>query len=86
MTDDQLAAELDLYRTALAIRIDKLEEGLLANTEATERVDRNTAELVLILNSWKGAMVVIDFLGKLAKPLAAIGAALGAWFAWRSQK
>lgn len=84
--DDSLAAELNLYRTALALRIDRLEEGLQANTDATERVDRNTTELVGILNSWKGAMKVLDFLGKLAKPLAAIAALFGAWFTWRAQK
>lgn len=86
MNEQQTAEELDLWRRALALRMDKLEERLEANTEATERIDRHTSELVSILSSWKGAMAVLDFLGKVAKPLAAIGAVLGAWFTWRAQK
>lgn len=86
MSEQQTAEDLELWRRALAIRMDKMEERIEACTEATERVDRNTSELVSILSSWKGAMAVLDFMGKVAKPLAAIGAVLGAWFTWRAQK
>lgn len=86
MPDDQLASELDLYRRALSLRIDRIEQQLEQNTETTERVDKNTAELVSMLNSWKGAMNVLEFLGRFAKPVAAIGALCSAWFVWKSGK
>jgi hypothetical protein len=78
-----LADELDLWRTALSMRMDKFELALEQNTETTTRVDNNTRELVDMLNSWKGAFRVFDFVGKLAKPLAgivALGAAVAAWW------
>lgn len=85
MTPEQ-SNDLDLWRKAFAIRMDKFEHALDENTATTQRVDKNTSELVSILNSWKGAMAVIEFLSKLAKPLAAVLGLLTAWWAWKSQK
>lgn len=53
---------------------------LAANTVATKQVQTDTGELVQLLQSFKGAFVVFDMLGKLAKPAAAITALIvGVW-------
>jgi hypothetical protein len=80
------AQDQHLWRRAIVLRMDKLEEKLAQNTEATQRVDTSTRELVDILTSWKGAMKVIEFLGKLAKPLAAMVALAAAVLTWKWQK
>lgn len=80
-----LADDLHVWRNAFAARMDAFDQRLAENTQSTKRVEDNTRELVDILKSWKGAMEVFEFLGKLAKPLAAIGLAFGAWFTWKGR-
>lgn len=84
-TAEEILTDLTLWRRALAIRIDKIEEQLEVNTIATERVDRNTAELVGHFRDWQGAIRVLNFVARIAKPLTIIGALFGAWFAWKSK-
>jgi hypothetical protein len=67
----------------LRTRVGNLERGLATNSAATARVEANTEEIVELFKSWKGAMKVLEIIGKAAKPLAAIAslsAALGAWW------
>lgn len=78
--------DLQLWRAAFAERMDKFERRLDDNAEATKRIEANTSQIVEIFESWKGAMKVLEFLGKLAKPVAAIGAAIGAWFMFKGGK
>lgn len=85
--------DAEVWRIALAKRSDALEQRMEAfetqlseNTETIRRVDTSTRELVDILNSWKGAMKVMDFLAKFAKPLGLLASIGAAWAAWRSQK
>lgn len=85
MTPEQ-SQDLELWRKAFAVRMDKFERRLDENTEVTKRVDTNTTELVDIMNSWKGAIKVLEFLGKLAKPLAAITTFFAVWFAFWPRK
>lgn len=65
-------------------KLDSFEVHLASNTEATVRIESSTQELVELLNSWRGAMKVMNFIGKLAKPITAttaLGASLVAlWF------
>lgn len=84
--DEEIKGDLAQWREAFAQRMDKFEKNLDENTAVTQRVDDNTRELVEILSSWKAAMKVMDFLAKLAKPIAAFLALLTAWWAWKSQK
>lgn len=49
-----------------------LHTNLAENTTATQQVKADTGELVSLLNSFKGAFVVLDKLGKLARPLSYI--------------
>lgn len=62
-----------------------LQEGLQKNTEATERVEGNTSEVVDLLRSFQGAFKVLNMIGKLAKPLGyivmACSAVLALWHA-----
>lgn len=53
-------------------RFDRVEKDLAANTAATREVATNTAELVDIFKAFKGAMKVLEYVGKLAKPLGYI--------------
>ena len=66
-------------------RMTSIEGELRANTEATHAIKADTAELVELFRAFKGAVKVLNWLGKLAKPIAGIvglGAALlGFWSA-----
>lgn len=42
---------------------------LAENTSATRRVESNTSELLDVFESWKGAMKVLTWIGKAAKPV-----------------
>lgn len=71
-------------------RVGNLERGLADNTATTKRIETSTHEMVELFQSWKGAMKVLETIGKAAKPLAAIatlGGAIGAWWVnWRVGK
>ena len=54
---------------------------LIKNTKTTEDVQTNTSELVSLLQSFKGAFVVFDMLGKAAKPLSYIAMCCSALWA-----
>ncbi len=61
-------------------RMDKLESGLVENTESTRRVEGNTSELIDFFNSVKGAFKVLSWIGKVAAPVSAIvGLCLAIW-------
>jgi hypothetical protein len=55
---------------------------------AIDTLVANTAEILEVFSSWKGAMKVLDYLGKIAKPIGyivALGASLMAvWTAYRT--
>ncbi len=57
-----------------------LRTELAENTTATKQVQADTGELVSLLNSFKGAMKVLDILGKLAKPLGYIAMTCSAFW------
>lgn len=58
-----------------AARMDKLERGLAENTAATARVETNTAAIVEAFESLRGAMNVLQGIGKIARPLSYIAMA-----------
>lgn len=66
-------------------RMTRIEAGLTENTVATQQVADNTKDLVELFQAMKGALKVLNWLGKLAKPMAYIiglgTAALGFWTA-----
>lgn len=63
-------------------QIDSIRGGLEENTKATKDIQKNTSEMLDIFQSWKGAMKVLEVLGKAAKPAAAIIAFFAALAAW----
>jgi hypothetical protein len=69
-------------------RMQEMTERLEENTLATQRTEANTADIVEILQAWKGAFKVLVWVGKLAKPMGAIvglGVAIyGAWVALKT--
>lgn len=57
-----------------------LHEAIAENTTATNNIKTDTSELIALLNSFKGAFKVLEIVGKLAKPIAAIaGAGVALW-------
>ena len=55
-----------------------------ANAATIEQIKTDTAEMLGVFESWKGAMKVMEMLGKLAKPLGYIvgfGASVAAFWA-----
>lgn len=46
-----------------------INEKLKASTEAIDNVQANTKEMLVVFESWKGAMKVLEWIGKIAKPL-----------------
>jgi hypothetical protein len=65
-------SHVDARLNAGSITMQALQTELEKNTQTTERVETNTGELVGLLQSFKGAFVVLEKLGKLAKPLSYI--------------
>lgn len=75
------------------VTVVKLEQArfrveLAENTSATKRVEQNTSEMLDVFEGWKGAMKVLTWIGKAAKPLGYIvglGASIAAfWTAMKS--
>ncbi len=76
MLTPEETSDNDARWKAIGKRMDGFERKLQINTESTNRVEANTAELVDILNSWKGAMKVLSFLSKPITWFAALGASI----------
>lgn len=49
---------------------------LKANSDSTARVEANTADMLTVFESWRGAMKALEMIGRLAKPLGYIAALL----------
>lgn len=75
--------------TDLKDQLQSNEELLAANTAATNQINANTKELVEAFESWKGAMQVLEWIGRIAKPVAAIigvvSACMAVYAAWRAR-
>lgn len=74
--------------TAIKLEQAQFRVELADNTRATKRVESNTAEMLDVFESWKGAMKVLNWIGKAAKPvgyLVGLGASIAAfWTAMKS--
>lgn len=68
----------------------RIEDGLAANTAATEAIRDSTAELVEVFRAMQGALKVLDWLGRLARPMSYIvalaAAGVGLWSAIKGHK
>ena len=73
-----------------AERMARIEDGLAANTAATEAIRVSTAELVEVFRAMQGAFKVLNWLGRLARPMSYIvalaAAAVGLWSSIKGHK
>lgn len=80
----------EIVKTVSAIQAEQAEAKVLLaeNTQTIKQIQTNTAEMLEVFESWKGAMKAMEMLGRLARPmgyilgLIASGAAL--WAAMKS--
>lgn len=70
--------------TAIKLEQAQFRVELAENTNATKRIEDNTAEMLDVFESWKGAMKVLNWIGKAAKPIGyvvGVGASIAAFWA-----
>jgi hypothetical protein len=65
----------------LQIRVNNIEATQVGHLAQSNAIKADTEELLQTFNALKGAWVVLNAIGKLAKPLTFIAALFGAWFA-----
>jgi hypothetical protein len=71
----------------LQLQLDEHKAMLAENTAATARIEGNTSELVEVFSNLKGAFRVLNWIGRLAKPVGAIiGLGVAMWGAWQAHK
>lgn len=80
--NDYMAAELrtaDLRMDELVGKVNAIEKDQAAarallkeNTEAINAIKSDTADMLATFESWRGAMRVLEAIGKLAKPVGYI--------------
>ena len=58
----------------LEFRLDVLEGNVDNHAEQLTRIEKNTAELIETFQAFQGAWKVLNWIGKLAKPIAVISA------------
>ncbi|EYS89464.1 hypothetical protein CF68_32960 [Cupriavidus sp. SK-4] len=72
---------------ALVARVDTIESELKLNTEATARVESNTADIVEAFQAAAGAFKALNWIGKAVRPVGYIAAAVsGIVAAWSTVK
>jgi len=69
---DARMTRIEASQAESSLRMESIQADLAANTQATKETAASTSELVAILNALKGAFRVLEFIGKLAKPLGYI--------------
>ena len=79
----------EIVKTIAAIQAEQSSAKVLLaeNTETIKQIKTDTADMLDVFESWKGAMRVIGMIGKLAKPLGYIvglGASIAAF--WNAMK
>ena len=76
----------EIVKTVSAIQMEQANAKVLLakNTETIKEIKTDTADMLEVFESWKGAMRVMEMIGKLAKPLGYIvgfGASVAAFWA-----
>ena len=74
--------------TAVKLEQSEFRRLLKENTDATNAIKADTAELLEVFHNFKGAMKVLEWIGKAAKPIGyvvGLGASIAAfWTAMKS--
>ena len=80
--------DLDRGQLEILRRMDLQDAALLANTTTTDDIKRNTGDIVDFFNAMQGAFKVFNLIGRVAKPVwyiaAAVGSILAAVAAWKA--
>ena len=76
----------EIVKTVAAIQMEQASAKVLLaeNTETIKEIKTDTADMLEVFESWKGAMRVMEMIGRLAKPLGYIvgfGASVAAFWA-----
>jgi len=76
----------EIVKTVAAIQMEQASAKVLLaeNTETINEIKINTADMLEVFESWKGAMKVMEMIGRLTKPLGYIvgfGASVAAFWA-----
>ena len=76
----------EIVKTVSAIQMEQANAKVLLaeNTETIKEIKTDTADMLGVFESWKGAMKVMEMIGRLAKPLGYIvgfGASVAAFWA-----
>ena len=75
---------------ALRLRVEQLEREVKESTAALRRVESSTNDLVDVFSAAQGAFKVLNWIGKLARPLGyiamAVGAVAAAWSALKGAR
>lgn len=75
LSHDEWRAFVDARLAQGGEEMASIRADLKTNTEATQRIDTATAEIVSFFESVKGAFKVLDWIGRLARPQGFIDAA-----------
>ena len=65
----------------LEVRVSVIETSQVEHVKKTDSIKSDTAELLQTFNALKGAWIVLNAIGKLAKPITFILGVFGAWYA-----
>ena len=88
MAGDKRMDEIVKTIAAIQTEQDSAKVLLAKNAETIKEIKTDTADMLEVFESWKGAMRVMEMLGSLAKPLgyiaALIAAVVGIWTAMKS--
>ena len=82
--DDKRMNSLADEITAVKLKQANFQRLLKENTDATNSIKADTAELLEAFRSFKGAMKVLEWIGKAAKPMGyvvGLGASVAAFWA-----
>lgn len=65
-----------LAQEVTAVKLEQIEyvRLLKENTDTTHDVKKTVDEMFLVFESWQGAMRVLEWIGRLAKPITTIAA------------
>lgn len=74
LSPEQQAVVHNLWHVDLSRQMHRVREQLDENTATTTRIKTDTSELRELMVAFKGAMRVLDLVGKAAKPLGYIAA------------
>ena len=79
----------EIVKTVAAIQIEQASAKVLLaeNTETIKEIKTDTADMLEVFESWKGAMRVMEMIGKAAKPMGYIAGFFASMYAfWTAVK